>query len=282
MPDSDLIYEEDPMNKIRRITALIGVMMLLAMYIITFISALYTSPAAQSLFRASLGCTILIPVICYAFLMAVKMIAPGKSPVIDVIIFDVGNVLCDFPWVSYAENMDISSEAKAFILENVIDHPLYAECDLGIKQFETLVEEFCAIGPQYAGEIREFIENMYTCVTPFPYTESWLKDLKGKGYRLYILSNWSLHAYEKLKNNGVFAFEKYMDGATWSFREHCRKPDREIFERLLTDYRIDRSRAVFIDDSPANTETAAKLGIRSILFTDIEDTKSRLKDLGVR
>lgn len=269
------------MNRLKRIAALTGVILLLGMYVVTFISALFDSPAAQSLFRASLGCTILVPVLCYAFLMTLKMIAPAKSPVIDTIIFDVGNVLCDFPWVEYARNMDISEDAKQFILENVIDHPLYAECDLGIKPFETLVEEFCAIGPQYEKEIRELIENMYTCVTPYPYTEPWLRELKSKGYRLYILSNWSLHAYEKLKNNGVFSFGKYMDGAVWSFREHCRKPDREIFEKLLKNYNIDRERAVFIDDNAENTSAAKKLGIRSILFTDIEDARSRLKSLGV-
>ena len=270
------------MNKLKRIVALAGVVLLLGIYVITFISALSSSPAAQALFRASLGCTILVPVVCYAFLMAIKMAAPSKSPVIDTIIFDVGNVLCDFPWTEYAKNMDISDEAKKFILENVIDHPLYAECDVGLKSFEEIVEEFCAVGPQYAKEIRELIENMYTCVAPYPYTEPWLSELKSKGYRLYILSNWSLHAYEKLKENGVFSFEDYMDGATWSFREHCRKPDKEIYERLLKNYGIDRERAVFIDDSEKNVRAARRIGIRSILFTDIGDAKEKLRALGVR
>ena len=270
------------MNRLKRIVALTGVVLLLGIYVITFISALSSSPAAQALFRASLGCTILVPVVCYAFLMTIKMVAPSKSPVIDTIIFDVGNVLCDFPWTDYAKNMDISEDAKTFILEHVIDHSLYAECDVGLKSFEEIVEEFCAIGPQYEKEIRELIENMYTCVTTYPYTEPWLLDLKSKGYRLYILSNWSLHAYEKLKENGVFAFEEYMDGAMWSFREHCRKPEKEIFERLLKKYGIDRERAVFIDDSEKNVRAARTIGIRSILFTDIEGAKEKLSALGVR
>ena len=61
------------MNKLKRIAALGGVVLLLGIYVITFISALSGSPAAQALFRASLGCTILVPVVCYAFLMAIKM-----------------------------------------------------------------------------------------------------------------------------------------------------------------------------------------------------------------
>ena len=270
------------MNKFKRIAALVGVAALLGMYAVTFLSALSDSPQAQALFRASLGCTILVPVLCYAFLIAMKAVMPSKSPVIDTIIFDVGNVLLDFPWTEYAKDMNISEDAKKFILENIIDHPLYAECDLGNKSFEEIVDAFCAVGPQYSEEIRDLIENMYTCITPFPYTESWLADLKSKGYRLYILSNWSLHAYEKLSENGVLAFERYMDGATWSFREHMRKPDRAIFEKLLKDYNIDRSRAVFIDDNPENTSAATGLGIRSILFRDVADAGQRLKDLGVQ
>ena len=269
------------MNRLRRYAALAGVILLLGMYVATFIFALLGGPVAQSLFRASLGCTILVPVILYAFLVAMKMLHPTKSPVIDTIIFDVGNVLLDFPWLEFAKNMDISEDAKEFILENVIEHPLYAECDLGIKSFETLVEEFCAINPDYKKEIRELIETMYTCVAPYPYTEAWLEELHGKGYRLYILSNWSEHAYEKLKAEGIMDFEKYMDGAIWSFREHMRKPDREIYEKLLRDFRIDPGRAVFIDDNPQNIDAAKKIGIRSILFTDIAGTKTLLKDLGV-
>ncbi|MDO4804014.1 MAG: HAD family phosphatase [Lachnospiraceae bacterium] len=269
------------MERLKRIAALAAVALLLGIYVSTFVFAISKSPMAPSLFKASLGCTILVPVLLYAFLLAVRMARPSKSAVIDTLIFDVGSVLLYFPWREYAENMDISQDAKDFIVENVLYHPLFAECDLGIKSFEELLHDFCAIGPRYENEIRRLIETMYTCVEPYPYTDSWLAGLKRTGYRLYILSNWSEHAYEKLKENGVMDFEKYMDGGKWSFREHLRKPDRAFFEKLLADYRIDRSRAVFLDDNPENVAAATKLGIRSILFRDYEDAKSRLKELGV-
>ena len=91
-----------------------------------------------------------------------------------------------------------------------------------------------------------------------------------------------VRAYEKLKENGVMDFEKYMDGSVWSFREHMRKPDPKIFKKALNDHNIDPARAVFLDDSADNTAAAAKLGIRSILFTDIGDAKQKLGALGVR
>lgn len=269
------------MNRIKRAAALCAVCLLLGMYVSTFVFAISNSPMAPSLFRASLGCTILVPVILYALVLAAKLVRPAKSSVIDTVIFDVGSVLLDFPWRKFAENLDIAPDAKEFILANVIDHPLFAECDLGIKPFEVLVKDFCAIGPQYEKEIRKLIETMYTCIRPYPYTEPWLAQLKREGYRLYILSNWSEHAYEKLKEGGVMDFEKYMDGSVWSFREHMRKPDRAVFEKLLMDYKIDRSRAVFLDDNPENVAAASGLGIRSLLFKDYEDAKRQLRKLGV-
>jgi 2-haloacid dehalogenase len=43
-----------------------------------------------------------------------------------------------------------------------------------------------------------------------------------------------------------------------SGEERLVKPDREIFDRLLTRYDIVPSRAVYIDDSPRNVSAAGK------------------------
>lgn len=50
----------------KRIFALIGVFLLLAMYASTMVFALMDSPQAAEMFRISLYCTIVIPVIIYA------------------------------------------------------------------------------------------------------------------------------------------------------------------------------------------------------------------------
>ena len=50
----------------KRILALIGVFLLLAMYASTMVFALIDSPRAAEMFRISLYCTIVIPVVIYA------------------------------------------------------------------------------------------------------------------------------------------------------------------------------------------------------------------------
>ncbi len=270
------------MKKVRQIAAIIGILILLGMYIVTFIAAMGRSEAAHSLFLGSLACTILVPVFLYGVLLAAKMVRPDKSPVVDTIIFDVGGVLVDFPWIRYPYMIDISDEAREYIMQNVIHGSIWAECDLGNESFEALVQKFIALGPQYADEIRELVETMYTCITVNPFTESWLAGLKASGYRVYILSNWSEHAYEKCTENGVFDFTKYADGCLWSFEVHQRKPDLDFYETLLRKFNIDPKRAVFIDDNPENIASAGKCGIGGILFESYEKTVSRLGNIGVR
>ncbi len=54
------------MKKAKRILAGAGAVLLFLMYLSTFIFSLIDHPAASALLRASIGCTILIPVLLYA------------------------------------------------------------------------------------------------------------------------------------------------------------------------------------------------------------------------
>lgn len=64
------------MNK-KRIAAIIGLVLIAAMYIATMIFALIGSPFAQSCLMASLFCTFVIPVTVYAYLILLRM--TGKT-----------------------------------------------------------------------------------------------------------------------------------------------------------------------------------------------------------
>ena len=62
-------------------------------------------------------------------------------------------------------------------------------------------------------------------------------------------------------------FTRLMDGGIFSCHEKLVKPDAAIYELLCERYGIDKSDAVFIDDSPKNVAGAEKAGIRAILYT---------------
>lgn len=61
-----------------RIIAMVGVILLLAMYVITFISAVTTSPSTPQLFKMCLGGSILIPCVLWLNVMLAKM-ASGRA-----------------------------------------------------------------------------------------------------------------------------------------------------------------------------------------------------------
>lgn len=54
------------MKKIQRIFALLGVVLLLAMYGVTMVFAVSGSPNSEGWFKASIACTIIVPVFLYA------------------------------------------------------------------------------------------------------------------------------------------------------------------------------------------------------------------------
>lgn len=53
------------MKKAKRLTALIGVIFLVALYLITLISAIFTTPATASLFKVCIFSTMVVPIILY-------------------------------------------------------------------------------------------------------------------------------------------------------------------------------------------------------------------------
>lgn len=268
--------------KPKQILAIIGIVLLAGMYVCTLIFALINSEAAQVWFRASLACTVIIPVILYVFLLMVKAVRPGKSPLIDTVVFDVGKVLLDFPWESYAESLNVSEEAMKFLNEKVVYSPLWGEFDLNIRPYEDILHEFCGLEPKFSKETTQLVDTIDRCIKPYPYTDGWLSELHRHGYQLCLLSNWCERTYDRLKKSGVMDFTKYMDGCVWSFEHHVAKPHKEIFDILVKEYGVRPSRTVFIDDNEANVNAARSYGYQAILFRDYPDACEQLKALGVK
>ncbi|MEZ3423279.1 MAG: hypothetical protein K1W39_06155 [Lachnospiraceae bacterium] len=67
------------MDKFRRIFAAAGAVVLLGMYLLTFISAILATPATHALFLGSLSATIIIPIFLYAYTLIYKMVYKKKD-----------------------------------------------------------------------------------------------------------------------------------------------------------------------------------------------------------
>jgi uncharacterized BrkB/YihY/UPF0761 family membrane protein len=62
------------MNKVKRIAAIVGIVLIASMYIISFISAFVASEYSNGLFLASIFSTVVIPIMIYGFITIYKYV----------------------------------------------------------------------------------------------------------------------------------------------------------------------------------------------------------------
>jgi putative hydrolase of the HAD superfamily len=74
------------------------------------------------------------------------------------------------------------------------------------------------------------------------------------------LSEWSRHLRQR------FDLEPYFSGCYISGDLGVRKPDRQIYERMLMDLNVDPGQVLFVDDRVKNLDTAAELAIQTIYY----------------
>ena len=85
-----------------------------------------------------------------------------------------------------------------------------------------------------------------------------IKELKAKGYKLYVLSNMSKEYIEFLRKLPVF---DYFDYQVVSSEVHLGKPDPNIYNYLLEHCELNPAETIFIDDRKDNVEVAESVGI---------------------
>ncbi len=63
----------------KRFAAIIGIILLLAMYVVTLVAAIIDFPQSNQLFRACIGLTIAVPILLWIFIWAVGVLTHRKS-----------------------------------------------------------------------------------------------------------------------------------------------------------------------------------------------------------
>ena len=198
---------------------------------------------------------------------------------IKTIIFDIGNVLTGFQWKKYYESFGFSKEIFDRLAAATTLNEDWNEYDRGILSDEQLLAEFIKNDPGIETEIRQVLTNISGMLERYDYAIPWIQELKKKGYRVLVLSNFSHKAYHDCAH--TIDFLPYTDGGILSYREKCIKPEPEIYRRLIEKYNLIPEECVFLDDVQRNLDGAAAFGIHTILFQNQPLAKEELKKLGV-
>ena len=66
--------EKKSIKRIKRILAWAGILLLAALYLVTFILGITGSPATRDLLMACVICTVIVPVLIYAMMMIARIL----------------------------------------------------------------------------------------------------------------------------------------------------------------------------------------------------------------
>ena len=198
------------------------------------------------------------------------------------IIFDLGGVLLDID-LHYCmrqmqglgldldelgkKGMQTPAGTKAAVLgEGVVANGamhLYQTGDISTDEFLEGVRRHCKEDTTH----EQVLEAWNTCCIGIPqYRLEKVAELRRKGFRTFILSNTNDAHWVKISNKcfgGQKIIDQLFDGVFLSQEMHMAKPNEEIYQEVLRQIQAKPDECLFIDDSTANLEAAAALGIHT-------------------
>lgn len=202
---------------------------------------------------------------------------------IKVIIFDLGKVLFDYDlnlissaFLPYAQKKESLQDIKKFMADNNDLFCKYEKGQISSADFYKSLSDVAGLDISYDkfcnlwNNIFEPIENMISFVSL----------LHGK-YRLAVLSNTNELHYEFLeKLYGKFL--KNFDDFFLSYKMNLRKPEEEIYKKVIEYYGCNAKELFFTDDLSVNINAAKKCGINGFVFENLEKLKNDFLVAGIK
>lgn len=195
------------------------------------------------------------------------------------VVFDAGNVLVDFCWRELMQDLGFSEEVQKTFEKTVFGNSLWNELDRGVIEESEVVEMMRAENSGHCKEFDMVWANRDKLVKPFDYALSIVEELKARGLRVYLLSNYPRELFDMHEKMGRFPYIGKLDGRVVSGFVKLVKPDREIYEHLLDTYGLKAEECVFIDDRKENVEAAEALGFKGIWFLNYGQMRGELEKL---
>lgn len=194
----------------------------------------------------------------------------------DTIIFDLGKVLVDFHPVEGMKKIGFPDEAIKAFEENIFSG-LWEECDAMPLSDKEIRDKFKNAVPGYEKYVDLLWDNITSVTSVYDYSYDWLKSLKERGYKIYILSNFGQCAFEI--NSKLYNFLELADGKVVSYAVSMVKPDRKIYEYLIETFKIEPEKAVFLDDREVNIKAAIECGLKGIVFENYAQAVDKLEKM---
>lgn len=192
------------------------------------------------------------------------------------VIFDLGGVVIDWNPQKLVKEFTGDPKLVEYLFHKGFFQQYWTEFDRGMLTYEELVDEMVTFTGFSQEACLHFVEFIKNSLVDIPKTVELIKELSGRGYKLYCLSNMSVEFYDYLKVREVF---NYFDGQVISGLEKLVKPDEAIYNVLLNRYQLVPEDSLFIDDLEANVQAARALGINAVDFSDRERGYAEIEEI---
>lgn len=192
------------------------------------------------------------------------------------IIFDLGNVVLKLKWNIVLDSYS-SNENDKKLLENVIfNSEEWSKLDEGtIEKTDTINIMLSKLPENLHSACVSIMKDWKKGLVLNYETIDFIKKVRKKGYKTYILSNAPLDIPDYLTQNNL---NQYFDGQIISAEEKIIKPNPKIYELILNRFSLFPNECLFLDDKSENIESAISCGINGYVF-DYNNFDKFLKDV---
>ena len=198
---------------------------------------------------------------------------------INTIVFDMGGVLIDFGAELFSRRLRVTAQEQELLVRYVLRTADWVRLDRGTITEEEVYAHACAKLPKELHAAAEYIIYHWNePIVPIEGTAEIVRELKEKGYTLYLLSNASRRQHEywpEIPGSGCFS------GKVISADLHLLKPEAAIYQALFDKFDLTPANCIFIDDFPPNIEAAENAGMQGIVFHDAAQLRKELIERGI-
>ena len=202
-------------------------------------------------------------------------VAPSKP--VRNIIFDFGGVLVTWRPQEIFDSFYAEPALREALRLHAFQHDDWLDMDRGTLDEVTVATRCAARMARPESELRALFDHVRAALTPIEPTVALLHELRGRGFKLYGLSNMSATIFAYL--HGRHDFFKLFDGIVVSAAVKLLKPEPAIYEHLRDRFELDFAESVFIDDMARNVESARSVVLPAIQFTTTDQVRRELEPL---
>lgn len=191
------------------------------------------------------------------------------------VIFDLGGVVVDWNPDHIVSRVQPVAELQAALKEALFGHADWRMFDRGTLSESELIERLQLRLGATRPEVDAILDAVRSSLVEKPESVELLRALQAQGTPLYCLSNMPASIYTHLRQR--HSFWDAFSGIVISGQVQMMKPEPEVFRHLLDAFNLRPEESVFIDDLPANIESAKQVGLHTIWFKDAAQCRRELQ-----